>query len=499
MSKVSNNELAALSKAQRLLASPAASMLMYGLALFTMKGLSLLMLPIITRFLDPETMGQLEIIAVSTSFLGLLLSVSLHEALYRFVPQLDTHRQKSSAAQLFWLTVSISTIVAIGLTIGIQIYSVSLYGLSDTILTLAALSLSIEGGLAVGLAWLRMQDRTLAFCSICIGGSLLQVSLVLLALSNHWGVIGILVAGVVAHSVQFIVLNVMVRFPLSLPSRHQAMQYLKYCIPMMLSGLCAFGLNGAERFFIVQNSGLVVLGHFAIAAKFSLAMCVLVQPFGMWWMPKRFTLLKQDPIKACTITQIGCYLVCALAVTVSIIGQWGLNVILPSSYAPASAILTGAIFMVVGKEFAELLNLSLLAKKQTGKLLVINAIITTITLFFCAFFASHGVWAIMITIGVGQMLRALTLLVYGRTVYPLPYDYRALFLAMSVTIATLGVIAANPNSLTSLIIASLCLICIGVIAYRSQLSIRSKPSANSLLTGYKPSRRRFLMPNKVRF
>jgi hypothetical protein len=219
----------------------------------------------------------------------------------------------------------------------------------------------------------------------------------------------------------------------------------------------------------------------------------------MWWMPKRFTLLQQDPIKACAITQIGCCLVCALALIVSIVGQWGLNVILPSSYAPASAILTGAIFMVVGKEFAELLNLSLLAKKQTGKLLFINAVVTVNTLLFCALFASHGVWAIMITIGVGQMLRALTLLVYGGAVYPLPYDYRALFLAMIVTIATLGVIAANPNSLISLVIACLCLICIGAIAYRSQLLIRSKPSAYSPLTGNKSRRRPALMPNKVRF
>ncbi|MDN3684766.1 hypothetical protein QW180_19040 [Vibrio sinaloensis] len=56
----------------------------------------------------------------------------------------------------------------------------------------------------------------------------------------------------------------------------------------MLSAMVAFALSGAERWIIVAYTDLDTLGIYAIAAKFALGVGILIQPFHMWWMPKRF-------------------------------------------------------------------------------------------------------------------------------------------------------------------------------------------------------------------
>jgi O-antigen/teichoic acid export membrane protein len=444
--------------------NPIVAMLLYAFALFIMKGLSLLMLPIITRFLSPKVIGQLEIVAVSTSFIGLLFSLSLHEVLYRFVAQKSGSAQYRAAAELFWLTLLCSTLGAALLTTFFQLTSLNLYGLSKDILSLAALSLSIEGGLAVGLAWLRLQDRVRLFCAICVAGSILQVALVLVALNANWGVFGIVSAGVVAHSLQLFTLVLVTGFALVLPDIQTTQRYLKYCVPMMLSGMCAFGLNGAERYFIAESSGLVTLGYFAIAAKFALAMCVLVQPFGMWWMPKRFAMLTNNPQKACDITQLGIILVCVLAITVTLFGQWGITHILPQSYAPVATIISGTIFMVLGKECAELLNLSLLSQKRTVSLLRINITVTLITLVGCYLLMDHGLWALMVSVGVGQLMKALSILLVGQYGQRLPYSYTTLSSTLIVTITAIIGLSLSSHALTSLVMAVVALCTLAAIA-----------------------------------
>jgi hypothetical protein len=233
---------------------------------------------------------------------------------------------------------------------------------------------------------------------------------------------------------------------------------------MMLSGMCAFGLNGAERYFIAESSGLVTLGYFAIAAKFALAMCVLVQPFGMWWMPKRFAMLTNNPQKACDITQLGIILVCVLAITVTLFGQWGITHILPKSYAPVATIISGTIFMVLGKECAELLNLSLLSQKRTVSLLRINITVTLITLVGCYLLMDHGLWALMVSVGVGQLMKALSILLVGQYGQRLPYSYTTLSSTLIVTITAIMGLSLSSHALTSLVMAVVALCTLAAIA-----------------------------------
>ena len=61
----------------------------------------------------------------------------------------------------------------------------------------------------------------------------------------------------------------------------------------MGSGLLAFALNGIDRLLIAEYVSMEALAIYSVALKFSIAIPLLMQPFGLWWMPKRFALLNQ--------------------------------------------------------------------------------------------------------------------------------------------------------------------------------------------------------------
>ncbi|MGL5237645.1 MAG: oligosaccharide flippase family protein, partial [Plesiomonas shigelloides] len=58
-------------------------MFFYGLGLILMKGISLIMLPVFTRYLSPAEYGQLEVLLALVNIGTLLLGLGLVDALYR--------------------------------------------------------------------------------------------------------------------------------------------------------------------------------------------------------------------------------------------------------------------------------------------------------------------------------------------------------------------------------------------------------------------------------
>ncbi|GEA59372.1 lipopolysaccharide biosynthesis protein [Vibrio comitans] len=432
-------KLAAISDAQK-------QMLGYAFALFFMKGLSLIMLPITTRFLSPVQIGELELLAVTASFIGILLSASLHEALYRYCAEQTTKNQRlRTASNLFTLTLLVSVSFAcLGFIVTLSLEWKETWAISRQAVLVLWVSLTIEGAIAISLAWLRMQDRVKAFCRICITTSLFQVALVLTLLQLGYGVVGVLTAGFIAHFIQLLLLIHASNLSITLPNTKFINTTLRYSLPLMLSGLVAFGLNGAERWLMLKGESLAMVGQYAVAAKFALAMCVLVQPFGMWWMPKRFMVAKSNPYKAARTTELGIMYVCILALFIGLFGQWLLEFALTDDYAIAGELLVGALFMVLGKEFAELLNLGLLQSKQTKTILTVNLWTTIVTLIWCGFTYHFGIWSIMLSIGVAQLIKALILYKLSQCHCTLPY--RSLRLSVYPVITLAGLVAIQLGS-----------------------------------------------------
>ncbi|PNQ53713.1 lipopolysaccharide biosynthesis protein, partial [Vibrio agarivorans] len=319
-------------------------------------------------------------------------------------------------------------------------------------------ALSLEGVIAIGTAWLRMQDdKAKVLLTIMVTTTLLQVIFIVIALALWPHIISVLLGGLLAALIQFFWLHYYNNYTISLPNLALAKNYLYYSSPVMLSGVVSFFLNGAERWFIAANSSLESLGVYAIAAKFAFGMCILVQPFTMWWMPRRFAVLEQDNCKgleAVRITHLGLIYIAFLTIVVVTMAYLIIHLLLPNTYQQAALFILFLLPIAMLKEWGELFNLAILYKRKTQWLLGINivAAITAISLLFAL--SSLGIFSVFIALYSAQLCRLVLTYWSAQICLCLPYDISLMVILQVVTGLALFLIYYL-QSLTAAILISL--------------------------------------------
>ncbi|EDP60107.1 putative lipopolysaccharide biosynthesis protein [Vibrio sp. AND4] len=337
------------------------NMSLFAIALVINKSISLIMLPVLPQYLTPEQMGKLELLTSIGVVTALLTSMAMHEALYRFVSvERDDAKKADILNQIYSLSVSIIAVIGLVLILLILVAPIP-SPFSEFEFIALVLAIILEGPISIGTAWLRMQDdkaKTLLY--VMITTTLLQAVFIVAALLIHPHVISVLFGGLLAAVVQFIWLHIVNKYNLVLPDFMVAKEHLSYSTPVMMSALVAFCLNGAERWFIGANASLATLGIYAIAVKFAIGMCILVQPFGMWWMPRRFSYLERRcGAEAVRISHFGMIYIAALTVLVATLAFVVINYFLPHTYHQAALYTLFLLPIAMLREWCELLNIAI--------------------------------------------------------------------------------------------------------------------------------------------
>ncbi|PLR55127.1 lipopolysaccharide biosynthesis protein [Vibrio parahaemolyticus] len=383
------------------------NMSLFAIALVINKSISLLMLPVLPHFLTPEQMGKLELLTTFGVVTTLLVSFALHEALYRFVGvEKDAQKRTVSLNQLYSLSVLIACAVAAILLLLIELLPIP-EPFTRIEFAVVALAIVLEGSIAIGTAWLRTQDdKAKTLLQVMVTTTLLQVTFIVAALALHPHVISVLIGGLIAAVMQFVWLHIINRYTLALPQIALAKQYLNYCLPVMLSALVAFCLNGAERWFIGANASLATLGIYAIAVKFAVGMCILVQPFGMWWMPRRFAYLENGrDSEAVRVSHLGMIYVSALSVVVATLAMVMITNFLPETYHEAVLYTLFLLPIAMLKEWSELLNIAILFKRRTRWLLGINVVSSLVAIGLLFGLSSLGIFGVFIALYYAQLCK----------------------------------------------------------------------------------------------
>ncbi|ELA6984967.1 lipopolysaccharide biosynthesis protein [Vibrio parahaemolyticus] len=411
------------------------NMSLFAIALVFNKSISLLMLPVLPHFLTPEQMGKLELLTTFGVVTTLLVSFALHEALYRFVGvEKNAQKRTVSLNQLYSLSVLIACAVA-----SILLLLIALLPIPEpfTRIEFAVVTLAIvlEGSIAIGTAWLRTQDdKAKTLLQVMVTTTLLQVTFIVAALALHTHVISVLIGGLIAAVMQFVWLHIINRYTLALPQIALAKQYLNYCLPVMLSALVAFCLNGAERWFIGANASLATLGIYAIAVKFAVGMCILVQPFGMWWMPRRFAYLENArDSEAVRVSHLGMIYVAALSVVVATLAMVMITNFLPETYHEAVLYTLFLLPIAMLKEWSELLNIAILFKRRTRWLLGINVVSALVAIGLLFGLSSLGIFGVFIALYYAQLCKLGLTYAVGQQCMTLPFHLSLMVLLQIIS------------------------------------------------------------------
>lgn len=352
--------------------------LLYGFSIALMRGISLLMLPLIARHLSTTEFGKMEVLASVAIFGSVIVGMGLESALYRFSGFAQDKDKHQWAANIFTLALIIGSVFA-GLTplISAPIAGALPFELDTYTIELVLYMLALESVIAVPLGWLRMTNQATTFCVLSVGRVIIHTTATLLFLEWERGIAGVFEAGLIAALIQAAALTFFqVKSSGLLISPAMSKKTIIYSIPIVGSGLLAFSLNGLDRFIIATVISIESVAVFSIAAKFSLALTILMQPFGMWWQPKRFTILaSENGIKKTEQhSTLGLALLTILFLLSGLFGPILIEALMPEEYHQAKLIFIGLLLVVYIKEAVEFINIVCFKNENTNTQFFIDLI-----------------------------------------------------------------------------------------------------------------------------
>jgi len=415
----------------------------YALGIVMMKGISLLMIPYVTRQLSPVEYGTLEILLIFADISTLIIGFGLVEALNRYVGASVSNRGVSQTliSQCFILAMFVCTLMMLALYCSASsIINLLPAKVTTTQLFLIALPALLEGLIAIPLTLMRMQSLAKYFCLLNVVKAMLQALMIIVLLQLDYGIDGILIAG--ALSSLFLVLCLLPYqwqqmdkgwyknwYQNSLKSDYwQTMfEIMRYGAPIVLGRLGLFAMTGLDRWLLAEKVGIEQLAVYAIAVKFALILALLMQPFGLWWFPYRFTVLKQNNGKAecANYAMLGTNICFILGFIMLLTLPTFMQLILPTVYHDAAFIVMALLAVNMVKHAGDLLNLGCFIKSSLSQMWVqwLCAVIAVIG--YVLFIEDYGVWAAAAVLLFVYVLRLVLFYVYSQHVLYLPYQHKS--------------------------------------------------------------------------
>lgn len=351
-----------------------ASFAIYGVAMILLKGFSLITIPLVARHLSPAAFGDLDIAVSLGEFMGLIASLGLAETLYRFAP--DAGPAETSEI------VGTAIIGAILLALVGQIMAPWLHTVFDLKLPLLGLqalfaAAAVTGLIEMPLAWIRLRNRPLAFLGFVACRSLLQIGLLWVLLIEGFGPEGILFATFWTHTGFGAIMLVLMIRHCGVTFRWFALQRLAiYGLPLVGSGLALFALGSLDRWFLASHVSREEIAHYAIAVKFALAAALVIQPFGLWWNPRRLGILAGSGGKAknADAWKVGFVIMATGGAMVCLTMPFFVHIALPQSYFPALNYLPFLVISVILNELVTLSNAGAYLGRSSTLILKINLV-----------------------------------------------------------------------------------------------------------------------------
>ena len=418
----------------------------YALGIVIMKGISLLMIPYITRQLSPIEYGSLEILLIVADVCTIVIGFGLVEALNRFVGLAGDNKNESNI--LIANCFSIAVIVSLLSMVLLVFFASSIINNLPAKITTVQFALIIfpvllEGLIAIPLTLMRMQSLAKRFFYLNIVKAIFQALIVIILLEMGYGITAILIAGAVS-SLFLVVLLMPYQWQGMAKQWHlgKSFEILRYGAPIVIGRLGLFAMTGLDRWMLADKVGIEQLAVYAIAIKFALIMSFLMQPFTLWWFPYRFKLLKQQGGReqCAHYAMLGTNLGLLLGFAMMLTAPQFIQLILPSSYHGAAQIIIALLVVNMVKNAGDLLNLGCFINSSLNQMWVQWLCAALAVIGYILFIEDYGVWAAVSVLIVVYLLRLGLFYHYSQSLYPLPYAHKHWLLVITVGIVCNGLL-----------------------------------------------------------
>lgn len=282
--------------------------LVYGSGRLALQLLSFISLPILTRVLTPDDYGVIEATTTLISVVGIIATLSLDSAAQRsyfdYTPERERER-RVVLSSAFWPIVAWSSVLTLLVVLLREPLSDALFGTPEngSVIALAMAAFPLAAASTFFLEVMRLRQQPTRYVLLSWFGSLVSVFLILyLVAIADFGLNGFYAAGVISAVPTLVVAAALAPHSI-LPTVNwgELRRMLAYALPLIPVAATTWGLQFADRFFLLAFANLHDLGIYALGVRLSNVLLLAVVAFGVAWSPFILDLYSRSPADELTV------------------------------------------------------------------------------------------------------------------------------------------------------------------------------------------------------
>jgi O-antigen/teichoic acid export membrane protein len=412
--------------------------IIYGLSVVISQFVGFLLIPLYTRYLDPDEYGVVEILNTTIVVLGIIIGLGLTTALLRSYCSREDEEGKRRVASTVVVFLTVTSLVVLAVLELAAGHISPLIFRSEEVFTHAEytkyfrivfLTLFLNEGVAIALTVFRARGEPSKYATASIAQFLLAVTLNLVfVVGLRRGVEGVLYADMVTTACIYAVLMAgLVRQVGIRLSRHELRAMLAYGLPLVPTGLGSWMLVMADRWILVMLRGTGPVGVYSLGYKFGMVIQgMLVGPIQLAWLPFLFATAKQPKARETYIRVFTYFVLIALfaALAISTLAKELLMVMADPKYQDAYKVipLVALSYVLYGCYFQLAAGIYLEGKTKFMALLMGIAAVVNVALNF-ALIPHYGIMGSAAATLVGYALLPVGTYVISQRYYRIDYEW----------------------------------------------------------------------------
>lgn len=419
----------------------------YGLASLLTQAAVVVATPVFARYLGPAGYGELDLLMLGVNLLVLVaLAGTETAALQQFYVAKDGRlRQDSFSTAALWT-------LAAGLILGGLALSAagplsqSVFGLGAlSAVRTAALVIPVVAVARLTVEALRARRKPwLYLLSVGILSGLQMVLGVALVVGFDGGVTAVMVAWLIA-AIASTIFNVsasrqlfVVRF-----SRSSLRPLLKVGVPLLFAGLAGWSVMFVDRLILVRYVTLSQIGVYALAAKVSLVLTLVIYAFNRGWTPIALEAVARDAESAremrARTSVVYLAAVAWVAVAASLLAPLAVDLVGGQDYSEAADLIPvlATAFLLFAP--MPLIQVSMLVTERTALLALPAVIAAGVNAFGVIVLAGgYGLTGAAWATVAGFLLQLVVTFAFANRIDPIPYPWGKLFRLGAISIGFLA-------------------------------------------------------------
>ena len=264
------------------------------------RSVSLIMLPIYTRYLTPEDYGVIELLSMLIDFASIIFGAQVGQAVFRYYCTADREEDKKSiiSSSLF-LSGGMSMIGGIVVIIFAEQLSLAIFSDSSysTFIMLFAITMLLEPFMTIPLTHIRAQQKPWLFFTFSLVKLIIQLSLniyLVVVLEKH--VEGVVYSAVISTVIMSIILTFYSISKTGLSIKFDVCKKLfSFSLPLKLATVGSFFLAFGDRYILNIFTDLTQVGIYSLGYKFGFIFLIVTwDPIQKMWDTEKYAIYKKD-------------------------------------------------------------------------------------------------------------------------------------------------------------------------------------------------------------